>query len=109
MSVDERFNWSQHCAAQKGNCIHQEKCDKVKGGDSAPLLCFHETPRGICIQFWHSQHKKDMKLLDQVQRRAMEMIRGLEHLPCEGRLGEMGTFSLEKRGSEETLQWPSST
>ena len=27
---------------------HQEKCDQqVKGGDSAPLLCFRETPPGV--------------------------------------------------------------
>jgi len=41
-----------------------------------------------CIQLWSPQHKKDMDLLEQVQRRAVKMIQGLEHFCCEERLTE---------------------
>jgi len=49
------------------------------------------------VQFWTPHFKKDRDLLKDVQQRATEMIKGLEYLSYEKRLGDLGLFSPEKR------------
>jgi len=50
-----------------------------------------------CVQAWGLQYRKDVELLERVQRKTTKTIRGLEHISYEERLRELGVFRQEKR------------
>ena len=49
------------------------------------------------------QHKKDVELLEWVQRRPVKMIRELGHLSKEERLRELGLLAWKRESSGEDL------
>ncbi|KAJ7405117.1 hypothetical protein WISP_141788 [Willisornis vidua] len=60
-------------------------------------LSLSEVHLECCAQFWASQYERDMELLEQVQGRATDLIKGPEYLINDDGLRDLGLFSLEKR------------
>ena len=72
--VDEKLDMSQQCMLPSRE---REVIFPLYSALVSPHLEY-------CVQAWGPQYRNDMELLEQVQRRATKMIRGLEHLSYEG-------------------------
>ncbi|CAM4321681.1 unnamed protein product [Lepidochelys kempii] len=101
--VDHRMTMSCQCdmAVKKANVVLGCIRRGISRRDKEVLVPLYKAlvrPHlEYCVQFWSPMFKKDEFKLEQVQRRATRMIRGMENLSYERRLRELGLFSLTKR------------
>ena len=74
--------------------LHLKSGQQLKGGH--PAFCFAPLSSHLefCIQMWSPQYRRDVGLLEHIQMRATKMIPGMEHLPYQYGLRQLGLFIL---------------
>ncbi|PKU30118.1 rna-directed dna polymerase from mobile element jockey-like [Limosa lapponica baueri] len=110
LSTCQQYAWAAKRANRILGCIKHSIISQSKEVLILLYLALVWPHLEFCVQFWTPQIKKDVKVLECIQRRATKLVKGLEGMSYEEQLWTLGMSSfakmrlrddLRKRGSEE--------
>jgi len=83
--LDSRLNRSQQCGrvAKKANGslagIRNRVASRSRAGIIPLCWALLRLHLDFCVQLWGRHYKKDVEVLERIQRRVMRMVKGLEN------------------------------